>query len=384
VLIVYGSLYPFDFTMISSNQGAVATLLQVDPFATSRGDILANMALFLPFGLFSVVDITTSEKTFRRWALALLPGMGLAVALQVMQLYLPSRDPNLSDAVWNGMGLLLGSVIGGMPSSRRMLAGIGSDARLSVPALLIAAWLAYRLFPFVPALDVQVLKDSLKPLLREPVWSFLGSFNDCVAWLIVFHLAESVSRRAERVLYLMMFVTGVFIAEIGIVQNGLSVDNVTGAVAAITVHWIGRRRVSLWASGLLVLALARVVLAGLAPFELRALPMPFQWVPFADSLNGNMLTNIPAISEKVFFYGSLFWLLRASRCRWLYATLLPTSLLALIEVAQMRFAHHTPESTDPLLFLLLACSVSALSSETSMTQQQVRPEETVVVAPPQG
>jgi hypothetical protein len=97
-----------------------------------------------------------------------------------------------------------------------------------------------------------------------------------------------------------------------------------------------------------------------------------------------MLTNIQAISEKVFFYGSLFWLFRESRCRWLYATLLPTGLLALIEMAQTRFARHTPESTDPLLFLLFVFSVSTLSTEKTAPQRRVLPDETAAVVPPWG
>ena len=55
VVIVYGSLYPFDFFFHGDDpfRALWATRFQL----TSRGDILSNVLLYLPFGFFAVQSL---------------------------------------------------------------------------------------------------------------------------------------------------------------------------------------------------------------------------------------------------------------------------------------------------------------------------------------
>ena len=53
-MILYGTLYPFDFTAAGHAGGAVDLLIESIKVHPGRGDILSNVALFLPFGLFGM------------------------------------------------------------------------------------------------------------------------------------------------------------------------------------------------------------------------------------------------------------------------------------------------------------------------------------------
>ena len=69
-----------------------------------------------------------------------------------------------------------------------------------IPAILLVSWVSYRLMPFVPGIDLQLLKDSLKPLLLQPQISVLDTFHDFSAWLAVFLLAATAApgQRTDR------------------------------------------------------------------------------------------------------------------------------------------------------------------------------------------
>jgi len=180
-LIVYGSLYPFEFALANADSRALHRLLTIDPLGTSRSDILANVALFVPFGLVGVTAVSGRGLRPVRILLVLLFGLALAVALQIVQLFIPSRVPTLTDVVWNGLGLALGALAATLPVVRRLLQGLERAPRLSVPVLLIGAWIAYRLAPFAPSIDVQVIKDSLKPLLLTPRLTPSPGRSSCIS-----------------------------------------------------------------------------------------------------------------------------------------------------------------------------------------------------------
>jgi VanZ family protein len=358
-LIAYGSLYPFNFDLAAYGAGEIHRLLTVDPLGTTRGDILGNVVLFAPLGLLGAA-VRAGGGTMRVLSVLLL-GLAFAAALQVAQLFLPSRVPTLTDVVWNGLGLALGAAATAVPLVRRLLQNLERNLGTSVPGLLIAAWLGYRLAPFVPSVDFQLVKDSLKPLLLRPQLSALGVFHDFVAWSIVLHLWASVRRVGARDRLALLLIAGVLAAEVFILDNTVSASNVAGAFLAVVVWWLALHRVPARASGLAALLLALLVLQGLAPFDLRAAPASFHWVPFAGALGGNMMTAVISLLEKLFLYGSLIWLLLENRAGWTRAALATAGTLALIEAAQTRFAGHTPEITDPLLAVLLVVLLFLLS-----------------------
>jgi len=148
-----------------------------------RGDLLGNLALFLPFGYLGMVAWRRPRRPLR---FALLVGSAAiyGAALQVVQLYLPSRDPALRDVMPNVLGAAIGALAGGTPLFDVRRLGERKGIR-AAPWVLIAFWLGYRLVPFVPSIDLQEWKDSVKPLSDWSPFPWVGVVHDVAAWLAV-------------------------------------------------------------------------------------------------------------------------------------------------------------------------------------------------------
>jgi VanZ family protein len=340
LLIGYGSLYPFDFVA----HGAPLRVL-LEPGSSPRGDILENLALFLPYGYLGMVAWSRPRGPLR-FLLVVGTGAAYAVALQWAQLYLPSRDATLRDVVPNVLGTVIGAAAGSVPALdvRRIVAG---GRMRAVPLLLIAVWLGYRLLPFVPALDWQEWKDSLKPLRDWHPFPWIGAFHDAAAWAAVGCLWAGARLRRLGPRWLPLLVVATLCAEVVIVDNGVSPANVAGAAAGVLLAAVFASRPGIVG----VLLAAAVVLEGLAPFQVRPAPQAFVWIPFGGFLDGSMLVNAQSLFEKTFLYGTLVWLAREAGLRLRFASCGTALLLAAIEVAQTRLGNHTPEITDPLLAL---------------------------------
>jgi hypothetical protein len=266
-------------------------------------------------------------------------------ALQVVQLWLPARDPALRDVLPNMLGAVAGAAVGSVAlfDVRRIRAG-GRAA----PLILAGSWIAYRLLPFVPSIDKQEWKDSLKPLLRE--WSpfpWVDTIHDAAAWVAVGCLWAAAS---PTVRWLPVLVGATLAGEVVIVSNWVSPANVVGAACGLALWPVVARLPRREAPVAALLAVA-VALAALEPFEAAPEPRPFDWVPFGGFLGGSMLINAQTIFEKAFFYGALVWLLREAGLRLAWAGGAAALFLAGIEALQTRFLGHTPEITDPLLAL---------------------------------
>lgn len=343
ILIVYGSLYPFDFHAMPP--GEWTAFLRSWNQLTHRGDVLGNVVLFLPFGYLGA-------QLYGRKARLLSSALLLGGGLQVAQMYLPSRDANLSDLIWNLLGTLIGVGIGRVFHFQIERWGAGM-ARKSYLWLLMGAWLAYRLMPFVPGLGWQQIKHSLKPLLLQPTLSWINVLHDAVAWAVFACLWYTAHESRHRLRNLLILVMGVLTLEVIIVNNTLSASNVLGASLGLVIWLLWLRH---WRNRMSFLSLSMVlmlVVIGLAPFELRVTPVAFHWLPFYGFLGGSMLVNVAVLFEKTFLFGALLWLSQQEGSSPRFATLFALSIIGLIEVGQVFVTGHTPEITDVLLVLVL-------------------------------
>ena len=84
-----------------------------------------------------------------------------------------------------------------------------------------------------------------------------------------------------------------------------------------------------------------------------------------------MYLNVLAICEKVFLYGSLIYLLWQTRLSQTAGVLVGAAVLSLIEFAQTFFTRHTPEITDPLLLVLAALTMLALTRREALSAEPV-------------
>ncbi len=365
LLATYVSIYPFDFEFRTVDSGVVRAFLDSWRSLSSRGDVLGNVVLFVPFGVLGMLAAGAEVQKLRRLLFLCVLGTLFATALQIAQLYLPSREASLQDVFWNLLGTAAGAGVSAV-AGRYLLssANRAPEARL-VPSALIASWLFYRLIPFVPSIDLQSIKDSLKPLLLDPELNSVSVFRNTVAWIVIAYLLRYCQRERSLSRYLPVLILGVFSLEVLIIQNGVSASNVLGALLATLAWFVWLKRIPRPAGPIAAMTLLMLVVTGLAPFELREQPTTFAWLPFKGSLSGSMWLNTLSACEKFFFYGSVVYLLRRTRFNRILATAIGFLVVLLIEVAQVFLTGHTSEITDPLLIVVAALGVNALDRDLS-------------------
>jgi len=362
VVATFGSIYPFDFQALGLDAATLGEFLRSCCTMPSRGDVLGNVILFVPVGFIGVLATRPENSIRRRFLSVCIVGALVALALQLMQIFLPSRDANLQDVVWNVVG-----TAGGAFLARFVKAFSSStedekaDASL-VPLTLVGTWLIYRLIPFVPSLDFQLVKDSLKPVLNYQLKTAVVLL-DVTAWLVVAYLLRHAKRGRRLDNYLPALMIAVFCLEVFIVDNSISSSNLAGAILAVVFWWGVLPYIRRQEFALLILLLCTLAITGLAPFDIRFEPAPFNWLPFYGFLNGSMDFNSQSAAKKVFVYGSLLFLLRRSDVGVFVSMLIGTSFVAIIEFAQTRFSGHTPEITDPLLIIVAAAALLVLEKQ---------------------
>lgn len=347
--IIYGSLYPFDFNFEMMPGYKIEELLLADwEGQIGTLNLMTNVLLFVPYGLFGVLAFA-SWRWYWGWLALALITVVVAFGVQVLQLWLPGRVPTFADGIINMGGLAMGAILAYVPPVRRLLTRRHAYGReiMALPFLLMLCWLAYRLFPFVPSVAISSIKDGLRPILLEPELRPLSAFHNVVGWLVFAYLWE---RCRLPWLMLWLVIPGVVLAPIGIADNALALHNVIGAAVALVAWWAIRAQVRRPVEIVIVLLMTMLLVQGLRPFEYG--PSAFTWLPFQGFLGGSMVVNMLSLLEKTFLYGSLVWLtLEASQSR-VTALLLPVALLAVIEAAQTQIVTRSAEITDPVMALL--------------------------------
>ena len=87
--IVYGSLYPFDFSVPPHGPGALAVFFASWNARPGRGDFLANILLYMPFGFFFLLGLRASPRLL---PLTVLAGSLLSLSMELTQYYDVGRD----------------------------------------------------------------------------------------------------------------------------------------------------------------------------------------------------------------------------------------------------------------------------------------------------
>jgi len=367
-LVIYGTLYPFVFTADAHTGGLAAAFAQSMFVLPGRGDILSNIVLFLPFGFFGMQALPQKLPAVVRYGLVFGLGVAISFFIECAQYYTPSRTTSLYDLGLNAISALVGAAAGRF-NWQGMVAG-GADGvrpRSIFPLMLIAAWLGYRLFPYVPTIDFQQVKNAIKPLLNIASTPPLDVFRHFVVVLMLGRLLQAVTTPGRAMLGLVLIAFGIIAAKPFIVTKAISPGELIGAVAGV-ITWIaflGRMN----ARTLVVALLFAIAVAaqGLVPFELRADPGRFSFIPFSGFEGGSMSTNLQAFMEKIFLYGALIWIVLQVGASMAVSITLVVALLAGIEIAQTFIQGRSSEITDPLLGLIMGFTLIALERHYRMT-----------------
>ncbi|WP_321397983.1 VanZ family protein [Emcibacter sp.] len=353
VAIIYGSVFPFGFEPERwTGENIRALILTWNRFG-SLGDILGNIALFLPFGFFGEAMCTTQsrKRQFRMWLIT--GGVALAAGLQVLQIMIPHRVPEMTDILWNMLGIFLGLWV--FRLGRKHIPEVHLGANKIMPASLLLLYAVFLFAPFVPTIDLQEIKNSLKPIFfagSVQVDSFLLYFT---AWLLFAYFTRQVIDRPfwkQHSLPVIFFLS--LVARVFITRNHLSLDEIMAGPLAAIIWYAGLRNMARPASLLAWLIVGSLLYKDLTPLDYGlSAGRGFMLVPFVGFLSGDLLSNVSALAARLYFYGALVVLFRELLFSYRKCAVLLVLFAGGSEFIQVFNPHHYAELTNPLIALLM-------------------------------
>ncbi|TMJ57283.1 MAG: VanZ family protein [Alphaproteobacteria bacterium] len=371
-VIVYGSLYPFTFRQPTAGLGAAArALLNSWADKPGRGDFIANVALYTPFGFFAVLAVSGAGSAAKRVLMVVVAGAILSTCMELAQYYDVSRQTTATDLYSNVVGTLLGAIGGSLTGGSFRWSLLREVASKRVPVLLLSAWAGYRLFPYVPTIDLHKYWNALKPVVLHPSLTGYDLFRYTATWLAIGMLVEAIGGQKRARLMFPLFVGAVIVAKVLIVDTMLTMAEVAGAGLALCASRIlvvgPRLRVTL-----IALLFCGYVIAGrLEPFEFLAPGRAFGWIPFLGFMSGSVEIDVLSFLEKFFLFGSSIWLLTRAGLRLRSSTFVVAAILFITGQAQTFLPNRTAEITDAAMALLIGAVFALIEDETRRNMASV-------------
>jgi VanZ family protein len=363
-IIIFGSLYPFDFYANPNPAGPFAALIATYDIPGGRGDLIANILLYMPLGFFLVLALS-SRPRFKHVLVVIIAGWMLSTGIELTQFYDRGRFSSLSDIYANVAGTGLGAVAGIILQSKFRLPAIGNTKQHPFVVLLLACWLGYRLFPYVPTIDSHKYWQAVKPLFLGPSLPILALYRHAAGWLAIALLFEALLGVARSRLILILFILSVLFARVLIVDITLSPAEVVGGIIA-ALAWAGLlSRLRMGAILITGMFVGTIIVQSLDPFHFSAAARPFGWIPFRSFMIGSISTNVSSFFEKAFTYGALTWLLVRAGCSLRTATLLGGSLVLCLRLGQVYLPGRSAEITDVVMLVILAAVMKLMSEAPS-------------------
>lgn len=355
MVIIYGSLYPFEFSVPAGGRGPFDALINSWATRPAASDFLANILLYMPLGCFAVLSFPRNVSLWLRLPVVIAAGALLSATMELTQYYDIGRDTAATDLYANTIGTLIGAPVAILFSGRLRVPLLQAIAARPVPILLIATWAGYRLYPFVPTIDLHKYWHALKPAVLDPVPAPAALYRHVSIWLTLFALIEAIFG-ARRSAVLAALLAGLVLSvQVLIVSTVLSAGEVVGAAVAICLWPLLLTANQRLRAGLLILLLGSyVVMERLQPFEFAPVARPFGWIPFNSFMYGSTTVDVLSFLEKCFFYGSLLFLLGRAGMRPVFAAILVAGVLFATSWAETYLPGRSAEITDALMTLLIA------------------------------
>lgn len=361
LLIVYGSLYPFEFSQPPSIEGALANLFAARSLFTSRGDVLGNVALFVPLGVIAGLRARL-EHRLAAWPIALLIAFALSLACQIGQLFVPARDGTVIDVVWNMIGMTIGLALGGVATEVVGRRHLRLNMDFVIAFCVVAAWMLAELTPLVPALDLQLIRNNLLLMLKPTI-----SWPD-----LLLHASGPLTAAAllDRVLASRGHVRTALIGLICVILVGRTITISTGVdlscvIGLLTGYCVAEAVLGLRETRRHAIAVALLFIAitakGLDPLVFNNVPSEWHWLPFAGWLEGSMMANAKALAGNTYLYAAILSLVLVSSGHVFGSTLVLTFWVLLLEITQLWIVGRTGDITEPLTVLAIGICLRSLN-----------------------
>jgi VanZ family protein len=347
-LIVFGSLYPFSFSLATGGLERLGTLPRA---GTTRSDVAANVLLYLPLGTCVCWLLAARLRAAVAVAVATLVAAALSFAIESAQLFETRRVASLADFACNTAGAFAGAGLAlAIARTRRRLhsSPLAGFLRHPVAAALLLSWVGWRLAPFAFAADPAEWAAGVAPLAGFRV-APAAFFQHFLAWLVLLAVAGQLAPRRPLALAASAMAT---VLAGRVLVSGLALEpaEIAGMVAALLAVAPLRRLPRDTTAGILAAGLfLTVAWQGLAPFDFQLAQDRFALLPFGESLSQYRAANLGDMFLRCFMNGSLVWLLVRAGLPVLAATGLGAGCIFAVEFLQTWLPGQTAEITDPLL-----------------------------------
>ena len=375
-LIAYGSLYPFNLKPDALHSGVLQAIHELSWARAGRSDRIANVLLYIPLGFCLMLWLSRRVRRAAAVVIACALGSLLSLAIEVAQVYISSRVPSLMDLTLNALGTLVGATAGVAWDRLGGLMHLPSRAekphRDASAALLVGLWLAWRLAPFVPHLDLGKLKSALVPLFRPQV-DAISTLVFLTYWLVIAQALSSLVSRAHTLEALLLMMAAVLVGRL-VVANQAFVPSELLALILLLPIVVLMYRMTLGPKRLLLLMamLAVFLFDRLAPFDFAPSPMTFDFWPFMDAVHagwqaGFDLINWTSLLAAMFLFAALLWTLRYAGTSFRLSAGIMLALVITTEIVQLWLPNRAGSITDPAI----ACVVIALFRYTQRPQRRM-------------
>ena len=227
-------------------------------------------------------------------------------------------------------------------------------------------WLAYRLYPYVPTIDLHKYWDALKPVVFHPRPTGYDLFRYTAIWLTVGSLIESFGGRRRGWLLFPLFIAAVLSAKVVIVGKTLSAAEIGGAAIALAV-WLllaisvsARIRVDRHCPAVLRLYPSRA--AGAVPVQRLRPGVRLDTIPQLSVRLGRGQHNV--LSRKGLSLRRPDMVARKSGLRSGVSTILVAIMLFAASWAETYLPGRSAEITDALMALLIGIIIAVVKTPT--------------------
>lgn len=360
VLIVYGSLSPFDFYAGAAANPVAYLLAHWRTPSQSGIGFIANLALYLPFGLFVALALGPGRARWARLVVALVLGTSLSVAVELTQVYDWGRRSTLTDTYLNALGALAGAwAATALPAAWQRPIG---DLRQPMVLLLLAAFAVVELYPFVPTMNTGWYYDALARLWQAPAIA-PGRFAAALEhwWLAgALFLAVFGARGGYRAWLAAAAI--VFAGQIVILNIWLSASEWAAVLLTAPVLWLVTRLAPRAQHfGLAAIGLS----AGLAAAGLVAHPAPSLW-PFSAELTRAPIDAARRLVAVFYAVGGPVWLLARASGRPLVSAGIVALALAFCLVFAEPYRYGTVSTTGVLIALACGGLLAVFQAASSL------------------
>jgi VanZ family protein len=354
--ILYGSLYPFVFHDAGSFGADISHLAGTwSRPPQSRGDLLANILLYMPLGL--AIALALAPGRFHALVLAGIGGAALSLAIELAQFFDAGRVSVLSDFYLNVAGTLAGAMLARTTGAGWTQASWPSGSAPAFARLLLLAWLGWRLYPYVPTIDLHKYWQSVKPLLTPHITAYDILRYTAYWWSAIFLFQTGLG--LKRMPLLLPAMLCFFAAKIVIIGQVISPAELLGAGLAVLLGLsLLKRHAAIGVACLAVLLLSTIILSRVLPWQFSDTQKAFQWIPFYSVLHGSLQVNAISFAEKFYLYGAALLILVAAGMRLTIAAALMCIILFATSMLQTFMVGRSAEITDVVL-AMLACVVYA-------------------------